>query len=114
MPETTRTDGALNKLALAGVPLQGGTLVSILIVSLLGKGAFEAQEEANADLTKAVIEVRSEVSLIRQHQDEFHKTTEKVKVLEAEIEELKLLNAKLEARIDLTMECVKSKQRCRL
>ena len=114
MPEASLTQTAMSKLALAGVPIQSGTLISVIVVSVLGKGAFDAQQKATDDLADAVIDVRSEVTAMRSEQAEYEKAVQQVIKLTAEIETLKREQSELEARLALAIECAKSKQRCRL
>jgi hypothetical protein len=113
MPDSTTTRGE-KLVPPLGVGLQTGNLIALLVVSLLGKGAFESQEAATSHVVNAVNEIRMEVADIRRDSANQTAAIKEAQQLKLDLSVLQNKIAMLETQLALAVECAKSKARCRL
>jgi septal ring factor EnvC (AmiA/AmiB activator) len=109
------------QLSVIGVPLQAGTLITVVVAVLLGKNSFAAQDAATQNVANEINELRKETTELRSdlktqssELDKLPAMTIDLATAKFTISTLQAEREKLEARVHLLEECVRSKARCRL
>lgn len=120
MSDATQTS-MRDRAAVISVPLQAGTLVTVVLGTVLGKGYFVAQDTATQNVVDGIADLRTELSTIRSELQATKKDVDSVAAVTLDMTTAKLQistlqgeREKLEARVAILEECVRSKARCRL